>query len=262
MLLDRGVSSSNFLPRDMISFQFEDCAWNHSGRKRLYTFTKHERKEIVGTEGQDHMISTESVEVAVPVEKSAEVSHTEEHRFYSSFVWPAAEVLSSFIVKEKHLFKGAHVLELGAGKALCSLTAKSVGAKSVLATDYHSNKSESIAQLRWGEFDSNNVSLLRNVQNPLNIIIGSDVFYEDHNEDSKAAEVKIDSILSMIILAKTCNPELLFVFSFVNRNFEQYQSLMQLLCNWNFDIVRRIKAEELINNCSSSYRNIEIFVVS
>lgn len=52
------------------------------------------------------------------------------------FTWPCAEVLSMYILRNKQLFTGKRILELGCGTALPSLVlAKCCGVTSVIATE-------------------------------------------------------------------------------------------------------------------------------
>jgi predicted nicotinamide N-methyase len=101
---------------------------------------------------------------------------------YFGVLWVAAEGLAQYIIKNKELFIGKSVLELGCGLGFPSMVATSIGAH-VLATDFHpevedffrrnlvhSNLKCSYQTLNWrdhqieiGQFD---------------IVMGSDILYE------------------------------------------------------------------------------------
>jgi predicted nicotinamide N-methyase len=58
---------------------------------------------------------------------------------FGSVLWPAAIVLSELFVKRPHLVEGKRVIELGCGLGLAAIVAAKLNAKSVLATDGHSD---------------------------------------------------------------------------------------------------------------------------
>ena len=51
-------------------------------------------------------------------------------------VWDPAIVLCQYLDQNAHLVKGKRLLEVGAGHALVSVVASSLGAAHVVATDY------------------------------------------------------------------------------------------------------------------------------
>ena len=51
------------------------------------------------------------------------------------FIWPASLVLSNFLLKNPSIVRGKSVLELGASHGMASMTASSLGASFVVATD-------------------------------------------------------------------------------------------------------------------------------
>mmetsp|Transcript_7015 Transcript_7015/g.8856 ORF Transcript_7015/g.8856 Transcript_7015/m.8856 type:complete len:273 (-) Transcript_7015:84-902(-) len=244
----------------MISFNC-NCVEKQGMQERIYSFVK-VQKQVTGSEP-----TTEPVEVTVTDVPFTNIT-VNSQAYYSKFIWPAAVVLSSFTVYRPELFVNKRVLELGAGKALCSLTAKAVGARSVVATDFDSNDDDvnenrvPVRQLRWGEFNKQTIDLLCfNNDDNLDIILGSDLFYEEMQETDTIVEEKIDRVLSMVVLAKQRNPDLMFICSAVIRTFDQYQRFLQSLCNWKLEVLHKYTPQQFIQNYTSEHNDIEILLI-
>ncbi|XP_053208580.1 histone-arginine methyltransferase METTL23-like [Panonychus citri] len=83
---------------------------------------------------------------------------------YSMITWPAAPVLSKFMIKHRSQFAGKRILELGSGTGLCGIVGALLGAK-LIVTDSH------LARQKSSLLD---VNILQN-----NLIIGTDDSIED-----------------------------------------------------------------------------------
>lgn len=109
---------------------------------------------------------------------------------YGMYVWPCATVLAQFIWYNRETVKGKKVLEIGAGTALPSITAAKCGAHVIISdAEEHtitlkgsqhnaelnglSSDMVQVIGLSWNAFSPNLIQL-----EPVNIILGSDVFYE------------------------------------------------------------------------------------
>lgn len=96
-------------------------------------------------------------------------------------VWPAAQVLSRFILNRPDLVTGREVIEIGCGGAVASIAAKKAGARTVTANDIDSialaiarqNGAQNRVSLR---FDSQNCIETGSVGQP-QVILCSDFFY-------------------------------------------------------------------------------------
>lgn len=128
---------------------------------------------------------------------------------YTGFIWPAAVVLSSFLVYNarllgnSELIAGRKVMELGAGLGLCSQMCVQLDAEAVYATDlvepdlscwtgasvadrkeqetHEKGVSKTRThELRWGYFGASTVSLLKAIAavGGIDLVVGSDLLYE------------------------------------------------------------------------------------
>ena len=151
---------------------------------------------------------------------------------YAMITWPAAPILSQFIVDNKSLFTGKRVLELGSGTGLCGIVAALIGAK-VILTDSHSVRAKSdlldlnvrsngiiialddtiedpdpkslhICPLTWGRFTGVFFMIPT-----VDIIIASDCFYDPED---------FEDILMTLAYFMTRNPETVFYTTYHVRN--------------------------------------------
>ncbi|XP_075702476.1 histone-arginine methyltransferase METTL23 isoform X2 [Rhinoderma darwinii] len=107
---------------------------------------------------------------------------------YGMYVWPCAPVLAQYIWYHRESMTGKRVLEVGAGVSLPGIVAAKCGANVILSDSAAlpqclENCSRSCARnnlmevaimgLTWGEISPDLLTLP-----PIDIILGSDVFYE------------------------------------------------------------------------------------
>ena len=103
---------------------------------------------------------------------------------YSSFTWPAAFVFKDYILNNLSLFKDKSILEIGAGTGLLSFTLASLNIN-VTASDVNKESLENLKQN--AELNNLNLKIMEiNWKNSIlndqyDIIIGSDVFYDDQD---------------------------------------------------------------------------------
>jgi predicted nicotinamide N-methyase len=131
---------------------------------------------------------------------------------YGLYVWPSSLLLASIIWRHRSRFRGKRILELGCGTSLPGIVAALIGAH-VILTDCNelpavlslvrqqcqrnsffvapsdvsvatATSSSSISGipvrvqgLTWGEFSSSTLAL---ADEKIDLIIGADIFYDDH----------------------------------------------------------------------------------
>uniref|UniRef100_A0A915HYA5 Neugrin n=1 Tax=Romanomermis culicivorax TaxID=13658 RepID=A0A915HYA5_ROMCU len=162
---------------------------------------------------------------------------------YGYYKWPSSKTLSGFILKNKDLFHGKIVVEIGCGTAICSVTAAKCGAAKVIATDKAIEKDERdiVKELVEKNFDANNVqcacyapltwgmmeSVIRFCRTypAIDIIIASDCFYDPS---------VFDDILFTLAYLLDKNPNCVVYFAYQIRSsdwsIEQLLNRYELTC--------------------------------
>ncbi|KFK38020.1 hypothetical protein AALP_AA3G059700 [Arabis alpina] len=136
---------------------------------------------------------------------------------YGLFVWPCSVILAEYVWQQRSRFRGATILELGAGTSLPGLVAAKVGANVTLTDD--SRKAEVLENMRrvcelnklncnvmgltWGVWDAPIVDLRPN------IILGADVLY-----DSNA----FDDLFATVSFLLQSSPDAVFITTYHNRS--------------------------------------------
>ncbi|XP_029015828.1 histone-arginine methyltransferase METTL23-like isoform X2 [Betta splendens] len=114
---------------------------------------------------------------------------------YGMYVWPCAVVLAQYLWTQREKLRDKTVLELGAGVSLPGVVAAKCGAKVILSDSAktprclencrHSCEANglhdvSVMDLTWGEISPDVIRLPK-----LDIILGSDVFYDPQGKTPK-----------------------------------------------------------------------------
>ncbi|CAM1310720.1 METTL23 (predicted) [Pycnogonum litorale] len=149
------------------------------------------------------------------------------------YTWPSAVILSQYIWCSSDKVKDKHILELGAGTALCGIVAAMCGAKVTLTDSAHlpscldnsrksceanglstgSDSDVTIRPLTWGQVTPE-VSHLRG---NIDVILGSDCFYEPKDFE-----------------------DILFTVSFLmdgNVNAEFWCAYQLRSCDWSIEVL-------------------------
>lgn len=151
---------------------------------------------------------------------------------YSFYTWPCASVLAWFLWEHRENLAGKHVLELGAGTSLPGILASKCGAVVTLSDSAKNTRTlEHIGRccelngvsnqvrvvgITWGLFLDSVFTL-----GPLNLIIGSDCFYEP--------TVFEDIIVTVAFLLER-NPQAKFLCTYQERSADW--SIQHLLNKW------------------------------
>ncbi|KAH7292085.1 hypothetical protein KP509_29G051100 [Ceratopteris richardii] len=162
---------------------------------------------------------------------------------YGLYVWPGSIVLAEYIWQHRTLFRGAQVLELGAGTALPGILAAKLGAH-VTLTDLENNSEvfENMARnceenqvgckilsLTWGSWDQNMLNL-----NP-DVVLGADVLYNSSDFDDLFATVAF-------LLQK--NPAAVFITAYEPRS--AHRSIEFLMAKWKLQCIKLVDAHEIL----------------
>lgn len=156
---------------------------------------------------------------------------------YSFYTWPSAPILAWFLWENRRDLPGKKVLELGAGTALPGIVAAKCGAEVTLSDSAtlpkslaHTKRSCQLNKLvinhhikvigvTWGLFLTNLDSI-----GPLDIILGSDCFFEPAN---------FEDILVTVAYLLELNPEARFISTYQERSSDW--SIEHLLAKWNLE---------------------------
>ncbi|XP_053707614.1 methyltransferase-like protein 23 [Synchiropus splendidus] len=151
---------------------------------------------------------------------------------FGMYVWPCAVVLAQYIWTHRQDLMDCTVLELGAGVALPGLVAARCGSRVILSDNSNSpdclknclnscvaNGLEEVVTvgLTWGEVSPDLLQLP-----PVDLVLGSDVFYEPEDFE--------DVLLTVAFLLRK-NPSAQFWTTFQERSADW--SLETLLHRWN-----------------------------
>ncbi|XP_034394789.1 methyltransferase-like protein 23 isoform X1 [Cyclopterus lumpus] len=155
---------------------------------------------------------------------------------YGMYVWPCAVVLAQYLWTRRETLRGKKVLELGAGVSLPGVVAArcgaqvtlSDGAKTPLCLDNCRRSCEAnglldvgVLSLTWGEVSPELLLLPE-----LDIILGSDVFYEPQDFE--------DVLLTVAFLLRK-NPQAQFWTTYQERSADW--SIEALLHRWELSCV-------------------------
>ncbi|CAB1418727.1 unnamed protein product [Pleuronectes platessa] len=155
---------------------------------------------------------------------------------YGMYVWPCAVVLAQFLWSHREELKDHTVLELGAGVSLPGVLAARCGAKVLLSDsartplclencrrscDANRLRDVVVLGLTWGEVSPDLVLLPK-----LDIILGSDVFYEPRD---------FEDVLVTVAFLLRKNPRAQFWTTYQERSADW--SIEPLLCRWNMNCV-------------------------
>ncbi len=153
---------------------------------------------------------------------------------YSSYTWPSAPILALYLWEHKSELNGKYILELGAGTALPGIVAAKCGAYVTLSESVLLPKSVQslkrscelndlstsqvqVIGLTWGLFTSTIFKL-----KPLDLIIGSDCFYEP---------AVFEDIIATVAFLIERNPQAEFLTTYQERSSDW--SIEHLLDKWN-----------------------------
>ncbi|KAM3921365.1 histone-arginine methyltransferase METTL23 [Leptodactylus fuscus] len=151
---------------------------------------------------------------------------------YGMYVWPCAPVLAQYIWFHRASMTGKSVLEVGAGVSLPGIVAAKCGANVILSDSAAlpqclENCSRSCAQnnldgvpvigLTWGEISPDLLTLP-----PIDVILGSDVFYEPKDFEDVLVTVRF-------IMEKNPNAEFWTTYQVRSANW----SIEALLHKWD-----------------------------
>ncbi|KAB0802737.1 hypothetical protein PPYR_04923 [Photinus pyralis] len=171
-------------------------------------------------------IQEETLEVIIPELLQAS---------YSFYTWPSAPVLAWFLWEHRKELSGLKILEIGSGTALPGIVAAKCGAKVTLSdsatlpkslahtkrccqlNNLNVNQDIRVIGFTWGLF-LNNLALI----GPLDLILGSDCFYEPS---------VFEDILATISYLFESNPAAKFLCTYQERSSDW--SIEHLLSKWN-----------------------------
>ncbi|KAI4876917.1 hypothetical protein NFI96_030231 [Prochilodus magdalenae] len=155
---------------------------------------------------------------------------------YGMYVWPCAVVLAQYLWTAKEKLQNSTVLELGAGVSLPGVVAAKCGAQVILSDsaelplclnnckrscEVNDVTSVSVVGLTWGQVSPELLSLP-----PVDIILGSDVFYEPED---------FEDVLVTVLLLLKHNPNAQFWTTYQERSTDW--SIEALLHKWNLKCV-------------------------
>ncbi|XP_042360510.1 methyltransferase-like protein 23 isoform X1 [Plectropomus leopardus] len=155
---------------------------------------------------------------------------------YGMYVWPCAVVLAQYLWTQRAELRNKTVLELGAGVSLPGVVAARCGAKVILSDsaktplclencrrscEANSLPTVAVLGLTWGEVSPDLVLLPA-----LDIILGSDVFYEPQDFE--------DVLLTVVFLLRK-NPTAQFWTTYQERSADW--SIEALLHRWKLNCV-------------------------
>lgn len=155
---------------------------------------------------------------------------------YGMYVWPCAVVLAQYLWTQREELRHKTVLELGAGVSLPGVVAARCGAKVILSDnaktplclencrrscEANTLHDVGVLGITWGEVSPDLVLLPK-----LDIILGSDVFYEPQDFE--------DVLLTVVFLLRK-NPRAQFWTTYQERSADW--SIEALLHRWNLNCV-------------------------
>ncbi|XP_026211371.1 methyltransferase-like protein 23 isoform X4 [Anabas testudineus] len=155
---------------------------------------------------------------------------------YGMYVWPCAVVLAQYLWTQREELRGKTVLELGAGVSLPGVVAAKCGAKVILSDstktplclencrrscEANSLHDVVVMGIIWGEISPDLVLLPK-----LDIILGSDVFYEPQD---------FEDVLVTVAFLLRKNPRAQFWTTYQERSADW--SIEALLYRWKLNCV-------------------------
>jgi len=98
------------------------------------------------------------------------------------FCWPGGQALAYYILRNKHHYRGKHILDFGSGSGVVAIAAAIAGAAKVIACDIDSDALDATR----ANAELNNVAIdtclsLDEVNDTVDVIIAADVLYDPDN---------------------------------------------------------------------------------
>ncbi|GBG31384.1 Protein N-lysine methyltransferase METTL21A [Hondaea fermentalgiana] len=159
-----------------------------------------------------------------------------------TIVWPVSQLLTWYIVGAAELLRGKHVVEIGAGCGLVGFAAAQLGPKSVCIADGEdivcemlqrtatharetgaASASISVQKILWGDHGASlNMLSSAEVEGPVRVVLGTDVFHPSFGEPSEVFEL-VEALAARdpddadVDGGKEDPSEVLFICGFVDR---------------------------------------------
>lgn len=206
-------------------------------------------------------------------------SQAEAPNTIAQFVWPAALILAAVLIRLREDIAGKRCLELGSGVGFVSMVAIGLGARKVVATDSTpacmeldvisgENETEEcgnkfnrldISQLTWGVFTREALQICKE---EVDIVLGSDVLYNDCGADSIQEQDALDAFLATLSVIRSHSRCMRCIISVVNRSDRHLESVKSALEAWQFQVVEIYKAEDVLRvRADLSLGDIEVWVI-
>mmetsp|Transcript_7206 Transcript_7206/g.11489 ORF Transcript_7206/g.11489 Transcript_7206/m.11489 type:complete len:251 (+) Transcript_7206:373-1125(+) len=187
-----------------------------------------------------------------------------------TIVWPVAKFLCHYIVSSKEIIKDSHVLELGAGCALCGLVASQLLPTSCTLTDGEElvlkniDRNISLSRetmqrgcltsrlLRWGA-ETETLEIFKKSGACLpNLILGADVFHPSFGDPRE--------VFNLVSELFAGNPGSSFIVGFVDRGNKTnvFEAAKECGYGWQNPTPESFLPENLTAS-EMSYRKLEIY---
>ncbi|EZA46959.1 hypothetical protein DMN91_001260 [Ooceraea biroi] len=210
---------------------------------KKFIFRSRRTRDAEGTEDSG---SGEYLEILIPELLEAN---------YSFYTWPCAPVLASYLWEHRESLPGKRVLEIGAGTSLPGIVASKCGAVVTLSDSASQPRTLQhmrrccelngvsdkicIVGLTWGFFLSNLFSL-----GPLDLIIGSDCFYEP---------TVFEDIVVIVAFLLEKNPRARFLCTYQERSADW--TIEHLLNRWGLSCMH-VSLDNLGTNSEVNVREL------
>ncbi|KAF3699682.1 Methyltransferase-like protein 23 [Channa argus] len=186
---------------------------------------------------------------------------------YGMYVWPCAVVLAQYLWTQREDLRDKTVLELGAGVSLPGVVAARCGAKVILSDstktplclencrrscEANGLRDAVVLGLTWGEISPDLVLLPK-----LDIILGSDVFYEPQD---------FEDVLVTVAFLLRKNPSAQFWTTYQERSADW--SIEVLLHRWNLSCVEihletfNANNSELAGSALPGCHSVQMMIIS
>ncbi|CAF0838911.1 unnamed protein product [Rotaria sordida] len=153
-----------------------------------------------------------------------------------AFLWPGSQGLSRYLLDNKSLIRGRHVLDIGCGCGASAIAAKMAGAMNVIANDIDKDAliatchNARLNNITIDKYSSDNIlenSLLTFKKNTIDMLIIGDMCYDDQ---------LAKQILNLIIVARQYHIHVLLAdpgrYSFKSIVFNQLNDKMKCTCEY------------------------------